>query len=187
MAVPVVLARDATQQIAAVRAVTPALAVRPVLSKWERFLRRREDRRRRRAHNKWVSFRGAVFLLAFAAVLVGGYVVLRWYGTQNYIVAMRANHVVVIQGRPGGFMWWQPKVVVREHFGAAQLPTQVRPGLFAGISEATLADATHFINAMHRQWAIAHGLIPVPTTTTTTTTTISSNFTTTTAAITGGT
>ncbi len=190
MAVPVVRPRDRTQQTPVAAPATPSLAVRPMLSKWERFQRRREDRRRRRAHNKWVSFRGAVFMVAFAAVLVGGYVVLRWYGTQTYLVTLRQDRVVVIQGRIGGFLWWHPTVILRERYGPAQLPTQIRRGLFVGIQETSLTDATHFINLMHREWLIAHGLITVPSTTTTT---ISSNFTTTTyvptttAATTGGT
>jgi protein phosphatase len=179
MAVPVVLPRDRTLLTPAVARSTPALAVRPVLSRWERFRRRREDLRRRRAYNKWVSFRGVVFLLAFAAVLVGGFAVLRWYGTQNYLVTLRGDRVVVIQGRIGGFLWWHPRIVLRERYGPGQLPKQVRPGLFAGIDEASFADAKHFIDGMHRQWAIAHGLITVPSTTTTTTA-VSANFTTTT-------
>ncbi|HUD69379.1 MAG TPA: protein phosphatase 2C domain-containing protein [Acidimicrobiales bacterium] len=191
MAVPIVLPRDRTQQNPVAAPPTPALAVRPVLSKWERFQRRREDRRRRRAHNKWVSFRGAVFLLAFGAVLVGGYVVLRWYGTQHYLVTLRHDRVVVIQGRTGGFLWWHQRIVLHERYGPGELPTQIRPGLFAGIEESSFSDAKHFIDTMHRQWAIAHGLVAVPSSTTTTT--ISSNFTTTTyvptttAATTGGT
>lgn len=190
MAVPIVRPRDRAQKTPVAAPTTPSLEVRPVLSKWERFQRRREDRRRRRAHNKWVSFRGAVFMVAFAAVLVGGYVVLRWYGTQTYLVTLRHDRVVVIQGRIGGFLWWHPQVVLHERYGPAELPPQIRPGLFAGIQETSLTDAKHFINLMHRQWLIAHGRITVPSTTTTT---ISSNFTTTTyvptttAATTGGT
>ena len=65
-----------------VRAPT-ALAVRPMLTPRERRRRRREDRRARRAVNKWVSLRGVVFLASVAGVLVGGYVVLRWYGTSE--------------------------------------------------------------------------------------------------------
>jgi len=182
MAVPVILPQDRTQRAPA--PAEPVLAVRPVLSKWERFVRRREDRRRRRAYNKWVSFRGVVFVLAFAAVLVGGFVVLRWYGTQNYLIELRSDHVVVIQGRTGGFLWWQPRVILRERYGPAQLPTQIRPGLFAGIDEPSFADARRFIDTMHRQWQMAHGLLTVPSSTTTTTT--PSNFTTTTVLPTTG-
>src|ERR1019366_6807914 len=108
--------------------------------------------------------------------------VLRWYGTQNYRIALRSDHVVVIQGRTGGFLWWQPRVILRERYGPAQLPTQIRPGLFAGIDEPSLADARRFIDTMHRQWQKAHGLLTVPSNFTTTT-----NLPTTTAATTGGT
>ena len=186
MAVPVVAKKDRTQQSPAVAAAPSVLVVRPVLSRWERLQRRREDRRRRRADNKWVSFRGAVFLVMFAAVLVGAYLVLRWYGTQDYRVAVRGHHVVVIQGRVGGFLWWQPRVVFHEAYGPLQLPTQIRTGLQRGLDEPSLLAAERFINTEHHQWAVAHGLATVPSSTTTTIAT--SNFTTTTtAATTGGT
>jgi PPM family protein phosphatase len=186
MAVPVVFASDRTQQTPVVSSSAPTLAVRPVLSTWERFVRRREDRRRRRAYNKWVSFQGAVFLLLFIVVLVGAYLVLRWYGTQNYLVTFRHDHVVVIQGRTGGFLWWQPKVVFHERYGSGEVLVQVRHGLGVGVEEPSLAAARQYIETVHRQWLVAHGLLTVPSSTTTTTN-VSSNFTTTTAATTGGT
>lgn len=187
MAVPVVLPGDRTDltRVASSSSPVPTLAVRPVLTTWERFLRRREDRRRHRAYNKWVSIRGAVFLLMFAAVLVGAYLVLRWYGTQNYLVTFRNDHVVVVQGRTGGFLWWQPQVVFHERYGSGEVPVQVRHGIALGINEPTLAAARQFIQTVHGQWLAARGLGTVPSSTTTTI--VSSNFTTTTAAVTGGT
>jgi protein phosphatase len=188
MAVPVVFPGDGADQTLVASsgsAPVPTLAVRRVLSPWERFLRRREDRRHRRAYNKWVSLRGAVFLLMFAAVLVGAYLVLRWYGTQNFLVTFRNDHVVVIQGRTGGFLWWQPQVVFHERYGSGEVPLQVRHGLAHGVNEPTLAAARQFIQTVHHQWLAAHGL-GVPSSTTTTTG-VSSNFTTTTTAVTGGT
>jgi protein phosphatase len=188
MAVPVVLPgdrTDLTRVASSASSPVPTLAVRPVLTTWERFLRRREDRRRHRAYNKWVSIRGAVFLLMFAAVLVGAYLVLRWYGTQNYLVTFRNDHVVVVQGRTGGFLWWQPQVVFHERYGSGEVPVQVRHGIALGINEPTLAAARQFIQTVHGQWLAARGLGTVPSSTTTTI--VSSNFTTTTAAVTGGT
>jgi protein phosphatase len=158
------------------------LAVRPVLSNRERRRRRREDRRSRRAHNKWVSFRGGVFLLAVVAVLVGGFVVLRWYGTSTYVVKTRTvtqghrpvTRLVVVQGQPGGFLWWPQKVVLVEKYGLHQVPLTVRAAIVAGVQEPTLDQARHYLYNMHKQWQDAQGL----TTTTTSTTTTSSTFTT---------
>jgi protein phosphatase len=138
-----------------------------VLSRRERRRRRREDRRERRAWNKWVSFRGVLFLLAFAAVIVGAYVVLRWYGTANYIVTVRSDKVVVLQGRLGGFLWWSPRVVSTQAFGPLQLPISARAQLTPGLDQPTLADALRFITNMHALWAHVHGHGSTSTTTTT--------------------
>jgi len=157
-----------TTRVAAVPS-EPTVAVRPVLTARERRRRRREDRRDRRAFNKWVSFRGVVFLLAVAAVLVGGYLVLQWYGTSNYVVMIRGNHVVVVQGQPGGFLWWPQKVVVAYHYGLRQLPLNERPLFRAGVQEPSLSTARHFVDTWHLRWQVASGRAPTTTTTTTTT------------------
>jgi serine/threonine protein phosphatase PrpC len=151
---------------------SPSVAVRPVLTARERRRRRREDRRARRAYNKWVSFRGALFLLAVVAVLVGGYVVLRWYGTSNYVVAIHGRRVVILQGQPGGFLWWPQRVVVAYHFGLHQVPQSEWPSFRAGQQESTLKDAMHFVANWHLQWQRMTGNLPTTTTTTSTTTTL---------------
>jgi len=165
-AVPVVAPAAAPPGAAAPLAAPPP---KRVLSARERRRRRREDRRERRAWNKWVSLRGAAFVLAFAAVLVGGFTVLRWYGTDNYTVTVRGNHIVIIQGQPGGFLWWPPKVVVSEPFGRAQIPPDVAVLVAAGVTQPTLGDAKLYIANMHAQWRALHPVGPTTTTTTTTT------------------
>ena len=154
-----------TMRVAAVPSV-PTVAVRPVLSARVRRRRRREERRQRRAFNKWVSLRGIVFLLAFVAVVVGGFAVLRWYGTSNYTVMIRGNHVVILQGQPGGFLWWPQKTVGSYHFGVRQLPLSERPVFRAGVQEPSLAAAKRFVSNWHAQWQLATGHVPTTTTST---------------------
>ncbi len=161
-----------TRLVTAVPA-SPSVAVRPVLTARERRRRRREDRRARRAYNKWVSFRGALFLLAVVAVLVGGYVVLRWYGTSNYVVAIHGRRVVILQGQPGGFLWWPQKVVVAYHFGLHQVPQSEWPTFRSGQQESTLKDAMHFVANWHLEWQRITGHLSTTTTTSTTTTLLS--------------
>jgi PPM family protein phosphatase len=158
----------ATRLVTAVPS-SPSVAVRHVLTPRERRRRRREDRRARRAYNKWVSFRGALFMLAVVAVLIGGYVVLRWYGTSNYVVAVHGRRVVILQGQPGGFLWWPQKVVVAYHFGLGQVPQGEWPAFRTGQQESTLADAMHFVANWHLQWQRVSGHLPTATTTTSTT------------------
>jgi serine/threonine protein phosphatase PrpC len=150
---------------------TPSVAVRPVLRARERRRRRREERRARRAYNKWVSFRGALFLLAVVAVLVGGYLVLRWYGTSNYVVTVHGRRVVILQGQPGGFLWWPQKVVVAYHFGLHQVPEGEWPAFRSGQQESTLSNAMHFVANWHLEWQRITGHLPSATTTATSSTT----------------
>jgi len=155
-----------TMRVAAVPSV-PTVAVRPVLSARVRRRRRREERRQRRAFNKWVSLRGIVFLLAVVAVVVGGFAVLHWYGTSNYVVTIRGNHVVILQGQPGGFLWWPQKAVGSYHFGVRQLPLSERNVFRAGVQEPSLAAAKRFVSNWHAQWQLATGHVPTTTTTST--------------------
>jgi hypothetical protein len=101
-------------------------------------------------------------------VLVGVYLVLRWYGTSNYLVTIRGNHVVVLQGQPGGFLWWPQRVVVAYHFGLRQLPLSERLAFRNGVQEPSLAVARHFVASWHVRWELATGHVPTTTTTTTT-------------------
>jgi serine/threonine protein phosphatase PrpC len=144
------------------------LAVRPVLTGRERRRRRREDRRARRTYNKWVSLRGTVFLLAILGVLVGGFAVLRWYGTSNYLVAVRGDRIVVVQGQPGGFLWWPQRVVLRERYGLHQMPVEVRAAIVTGVQEPSLAEAKRYLANRHGEWLAVAGTTTTTTTTTTT-------------------
>jgi protein phosphatase len=150
-------------------AASPAL--RPVLTGRERRRRRREDRRARRAHNKWVSLRGGLFLVALAAVLIGGFAVLRWYGTSNYLVVFKGNRVAIVQGQPGGFLWWPQRTVVSYRFGRAQLRQDARAAIAVGVAEPSLAAARQYVLNMHAQWQQLGGHAGATTTTSSTSTT----------------
>jgi len=163
----VVASTSATHRVTSVLPSGPTLAVRPVLTSRERRRRRREDRRARRAYNKWVSFRGTLFLLALVGVLVVGFAVLRWYGTENYVVTVRGDRVVILQGQPGGFLWWPQRVVVTERFGVHQVPVSARSALRSGVSEPSLRDAERLVANMHGQWRQLHGHTSTGTSTTT--------------------
>jgi serine/threonine protein phosphatase PrpC len=157
-----------TMALGVVTAAPPA--IRPVLSARERRRRRREEWRARRTVNKWVSFRGALFLLAVAAVLVVGFGFLQWYGTSaNYVVTVKSRHIVILRGQLGGFLWWPTKLVVVYPYGVFQLPSVAHDAVEAGVNEPSLRDAEHYVATMHAQWRLSRGLgvTGSPTTTTT--------------------
>jgi protein phosphatase len=180
---------DATG-VVAVAAGPAALEPLPRPSMWDRRRRRRQERRERRTWNKWVSLRGAVFVIAFAAVLVGAWFVLRWYATSSYYVTEKDGHVVIYQGRPGGFWRWKPVLVTVEPYKASEIPPADVPMLKGNVIEATRADATSYAKNLHVMWMAQTGATTTTTTTTTTypaygyPTTTSSYATTTTVATT---
>lgn len=148
----VAVAEARTGTITRVSAPTIGVPIRPVLTAREQRRRRREEYRARRSLNKWVSIRGAVFLLAIAAVLVGAYAVLRWYGTSNYVATVQGRGIIVLQGQTGGFLWWPQKVVYRFDYGQQQIPQLARPALRAGVQEPSRAAAIQYVNGLHAQW-----------------------------------
>lgn len=147
----------------------------PARTSRERRRRRRDERRERRATNKWVSFRGAAFVVAVGVVLGGGYYVLRWFATSSsYYVGVDGSggtsHIVIYEGRIGGFMWWQPTKAVVEPYGLHHVATTSWLSLRAGVVEPTLGDAETFVATIHGEWVAEHRPPPATTTTITTTT-----------------
>ncbi len=163
------VASDAhTDAVARVVAPPAGVPIRRVLSPREQRRRRREEYRARRSLNKWVSIRGALFLLAIAAVLVGAFGVLRWYGTSNYVATVEGRSIVVLQGQPGGFLWWPQKLVRRFAYGPQQVPPLARPALRQGVTEPSLGDAIRYVANLHAQWKQSQGNVGSSPTTTTT-------------------
>lgn len=141
----------------------------PMLTRTQRLRRRYEDRRARRAVNRWVSLRGAAFLVLLAAVVVVGYGVLRWYGTSNYVVTLQHRHVAIYKGQVGGFLWWPGRLVVLYPYGQAEVLQSAVPELESGVSEPSLEVARRFVHNLHEQWLISTGRVTPGSTTTTTT------------------
>ena len=73
----------------------------------------RRERRRRLGIPRRVTFRVLGFVILVAAVPIAAYFVLRWYAYDNWIVTLHGDNVVILQGQPGGVLWFHPKVVDR--------------------------------------------------------------------------
>ncbi|HEX3794643.1 MAG TPA: Stp1/IreP family PP2C-type Ser/Thr phosphatase [Acidimicrobiales bacterium] len=139
----------------------------------QRRRERRQDRRRAGIPRR-LTFRVGLFVALLLAVLAAAYGFLRWYATDNWYVTVDGKHLVVYQGRPGGLLWFQPKLVDRTSVTTAGvLPTRV-PSLAADVNEPSLARARGYVANLHQEYLsqkrIDRG--PAPGTTTTTTTTV---------------
>jgi serine/threonine protein phosphatase PrpC len=135
---------------------------------------RRGDRRRRLGIPRRVTLRVILFLLLVLAVPTAAYGVVRWYATDNWYVTVHEGHLAIYQGRPGGMLWFQPKLVDETDVATTQVLADRLPDLRARVQETSLADAHRYVdnleNEFQSQQQIAQGQLPTSTTTTTTTT-----------------
>lgn len=52
-----------------------------------------------------------LFVLAFVGVLGGTAGFVEWFVRSTYFIAFDGRNVAIYEGRPGGFLWFQPHVV----------------------------------------------------------------------------
>jgi hypothetical protein len=121
----------------------------------------RRARRRRLGIPRRITLRVIAFILLVLAVPVAAYYVIRWYAYDNWTVTLRNNQVVVLQGQPGGVLWFHPRVVDRPGITTTQVPFVALGALRAGVQEPSLAAAQKYYKNLYAE---AH---PPPTTTTT--------------------
>ncbi|HSZ36892.1 MAG TPA: Stp1/IreP family PP2C-type Ser/Thr phosphatase, partial [Acidimicrobiales bacterium] len=117
----------------------------------------RRERRRRLGIPRRVTFRVLGFVILVAAVPVAAYFVIRWYAYDNWYVTLKGNQVVIMQGQPGGVLWFHPKVVDHTGIDKGQLSTAAADALVFGVQKPSLQNARTWVSSV--------------TTTTTTTTT----------------
>jgi protein phosphatase len=132
---------------------------------------RRGDRRRRLGIPRPITLRVLLFVLLVLAVPAAAYGVVRWYATDNWYVTINDGHLAIYQGRPGGMLWFQPKLVDETQVATTQVLADRLPDLRAQVQEPSLAAAHHYVanlqNEFTTQQQIAQGQLPTTTTTTT--------------------
>ena len=141
----------------------------------------RAERRRRLGVPRRITFRVVGFLLLLAAVVAAGYFLVRWYATDNWYVTTQKGQLVVYQGRPGGVLGFEPKVVDRTGVKTSDVLAIHLRSLGDGVQEPSLQAARRYVATLQQEF-FAQQLInhppttipppttaPPPTTTTTTT------------------
>jgi protein phosphatase len=115
---------------------------------------RRERRRQRRQAGipRTITFRVLLFALLLVAVVVAAYGFVRWYATDNWYVTLDGNHLAVYQGRPGGLLWFQPKLVDRTGVTTAEVQSYRVPDLRADVQEPSLAAARRYVANLHQEF-----------------------------------
>jgi hypothetical protein len=141
---------------------------------------KRGDRRRRLGIPRRVTLRVVLFVLLIAAVPVGAYLVLRWYAYDNWYVTTKGDHIVVMQGQPGGVLWFHPRLVDTTPYAISQVSTQAAAAIAGKVQEPSVAAARHYVT--NNTTTTTTSTIP-PTTTTTTLPAAASTATTTTSTV----
>jgi PPM family protein phosphatase len=116
----------------------------------------RGARRRRLGIPRRITFRVVLFILLVAAVPVGAFFAVRWYAYDNWYPTVRGSEIVVEQGRAGGVLWFDPKVV--DNTGVKKsgiLPVDVAQ-LHSGVQEPSLTAAKNYVKNLHAEYVYLH-------------------------------
>ena len=118
--------------------------------------------------SKRVTWRVVAFIVALLAVVgvVLGAIV--WTGNNTYYVAFSGQNVAIYQGKPGGVLWIDPKLVETTDITRADLPEDVRGAVAANKEFGSEAAATRFVVTLQ---AIVDDQADATSTTTTSTST----------------
>ena len=103
-------------------------------------------RRRRLGIPRTVTFRVLIFVLLVVGVVWGAWAFVRWYAMSTYFVqSTDGQSIVIYRGRPGGVLWFQPRVeTVSATTVADVLPSRVKK-LQHGVVEPSLEAANRYI------------------------------------------
>jgi protein phosphatase len=115
-----------------------------------------------------LTARSAAFVVAVLALVGAGAFLAYRYATDTYHVTIDDEEVTIFQGRPGGFLWWDPDLVERTGIDVDDVPASVVVDLESGVSQPSLARARRYVDNLEDRIEAARP--PVTTTTTTTTT-----------------
>jgi hypothetical protein len=108
-------------------------------------------RRRRLGIPRRITLRVLAFVVLVAAVPLAAYFVLRWYAYDNWTVTVQGNQIVIKQGRPGGVLWFKPRLAEKTSYTIADIPLMTVPVVKAGVQEPSLAAARHYVSGLRSQ------------------------------------
>ncbi|MGH9919453.1 MAG: hypothetical protein ACRD6W_11385, partial [Nitrososphaerales archaeon] len=105
----------------------------------------------RRSAPRRLTVRVVLFVLILGGLGYGAWAAIRWYVDSSYFVGLRHGQVTVFEGRRGGFLGFDPKVLERSGITLSQVEssdvgnTQVAPRLEAGVEESSRASAIGYV------------------------------------------
>jgi protein phosphatase len=131
----------------------------------------RRERRRRLGIPRRITLRVVLFILLIAAVPTGAYFAIRWYAYDNWYVSLQKQEIVVKQGRPGGVLWFQPRVVDHTRTTTSHLLPSDVAQVRSGVQEPSLVAAKRYVTNLENEYASVENAKRAETNSSTTTTT----------------
>jgi serine/threonine protein phosphatase PrpC len=95
-----------------------------------------------------VTFRVLLFLIVLGGLVYGGYATIRWYVDSSYFVGLSHGQVVIYQGRPGGFVGINPKIVKQTKMTVDQVPSYRVADLETGVQESSYKAAQGYVTSL---------------------------------------
>ena len=92
------------------------------------------------------AFTGLAVVVVLAAVAGGAYLGLSWYANRTYFVGPSGTEVAIYQGKPGGFLVFDPAVEERSDRELGDFSASERDDIRAEPEFESLADAQSYMN-----------------------------------------
>jgi serine/threonine protein phosphatase PrpC len=97
-----------------------------------------------------ITFRVVLFLIVLGGLTYAGYAAVHWYVNDSYFVGISNNKVVIYQGRPGGFVGINPKIVKRTQVTVGQVPSYKVGDLRSGVQETSYQAAEGYVASLQQ-------------------------------------
>ncbi|MDA8280676.1 MAG: Stp1/IreP family PP2C-type Ser/Thr phosphatase [Actinomycetota bacterium] len=115
---------------------------------------------RNRVRSRRLTIRVVLFLILVAAVGAGAWALIRFYAEGAYYVGLSDGQVVVYQGRPGGFLGFEPRVIDVSSLTGAEVLSYRLPELRAGVQESSRQAAAQFVANLRSEACAVHPTAP---------------------------
>lgn len=112
----------------------------------------RGARRRRLGIPRRITVRVVLFALLLAAIPVGAFFAVRWYAYDNWYPSAHGSAIVIEQGRSGGVLWFNPKVVNNTGVSTSEVLPLALAHIHAGVQEPSLDAAKKYVANAHQAW-----------------------------------
>jgi len=97
-----------------------------------------------------ITFRVLLFLVVLGGLAYAGFATIRWYVNSSYFVGLNQGQVVIYQGRPGGFVGINPKIVKRTPVTSGQVPSYRLSDLRTGVQEPSYKAALGYVTSLQQ-------------------------------------